>query len=875
MKTEKIALPLFVTLLTITGYSQCPGNSLLPVNDTTLCYGNSLTLTASSFNNYVWSTGATTPSITVAEPGIFSVCGSTTGTTLIVNGDFEQGNSGFSTQYTIGNNGPWGALSNAGTYRITTTPSLVHSNFVNCPDHTPNPGNKQMVINGSGNPNTKVWCQVVQTEPNTLYEFGTWTTSVVNGMVAAQLQFSINNIQIGSIFSPSQACSWIQFTENWYSGLTTSAEICIVNQNTIEGGNDFALDDITFSPVCTDCDTIEVLFSNYLLQSPLADQTICSGDTATLTAQPNATTYTWNNGAETSEIQVSESGNYWVTLTNTYGCIAYDTVQVTVLPAPLALAGQDQTVCSGDTITLEVSGNIQNCSWTNGITDGVPFTPVTTLIYTVTGITDNNCFFTDSVLVTVIPNPVLDAGDDQNVCAGNPIVLSASGGTNYTWNNNVINNVPFYPAQSGSYIVTGVTTNNCVNSDTVLIAILPLPNVTAGQDLELCQGVAITLSGSGGVSYSWSGGVTDNQAFYPTPGTTLYVVQGTDTNNCSGFDSVQVVTYPLPVVSGGNDQIICPGNAVILTGSGATSYEWNNGLQNGIPFYPTETAIYTVTGTSMNGCSDTDEIQITVEELPDIFIAATDTVGCIPFTTSLYAMPGNSNLSYSWEFGDGSVASGSDSVFHVYPYPGCFDISLNIVSVSGCSLSITTPNLICAVPAPVASFITSETEISLSGTPVSFLNTSSGASGYSWNFGDGSSPDNTVNPTHIFNETQQYTVQLIAFSQDGCSDTMIRMISPQTTVTYYVPNTFTPDSDAFNSVFRPILSEGFDPYNYQLVIFDRWGEIIFESFDILTGWNGTYQNQPAANGTYIWTMNCKTLHNNEWIKITGHLNLLR
>jgi len=101
------------------------------------------------------------------------------------------------------------------------------------------------------------------------------------------------------------------------------------------------------------------------------------------------------------------------------------------------------------------------------------------------------------------------------------------------------------------------------------------------------------------------------------------------------------------------------------------------------------------------------------------------------------------------------------------------------------------------------------------------------------------------------------------------------VISPQTTVTYYVPNTFTPDGDAFNSVFKPILSDGFDPYDYHLLIFDRWGEIIFESYDMLAGWNGTYQNQPAADGTYIWTMNCKTLHNNEWIKITGHLNLLR
>lgn len=92
---------------------------------------------------------------------------------------------------------------------------------------------------------------------------------------------------------------------------------------------------------------------------------------------------------------------------------------------------------------------------------------------------------------------------------------------------------------------------------------------------------------------------------------------------------------------------------------------------------------------------------------------------------------------------------------------------------------------------------------------------------------------------------------------------------------YWIPNTFTPDDDSFNQYFQPVFTSGYDPYDYDLFIFNRWGQIIWESHDSSVGWDGTYGGKNVENGTYVWRIEFKTTDTDERIMVTGHVNVLR
>jgi len=175
---------------------------------------------------------------------------------LIVNGDFSAGDSGFTTDYDLGTGGAFGLLSDEGQYVISTNSNLTHSNFANCPDHTG--GGDMMVVNGSAAAGDNIWCQNVAVQPNTLYAFNSWLMSAISEN-PAQLQFSVNGAPLGVGFTASSTvCDWQQFSETWMSGAATTAEICITNQNTAPSGNDFAIDDLFFGPVCVQTDEVTV-----------------------------------------------------------------------------------------------------------------------------------------------------------------------------------------------------------------------------------------------------------------------------------------------------------------------------------------------------------------------------------------------------------------------------------------------------------------------------------------------------------------------------------------------------------------------------------------------------------------------------------------
>lgn len=300
--------------------------------DTVLCPGQTVVLDAGSgYDFYSWSTGATTQTITASTAGTYTVNVGATGSNLVVNGDFESGNTGFSTDYSLGTGGSWGLLSLEGTYAISTSPSLAHTNFSPCTDVTTGTGN-MMVVNGSGLPNSDVWCQTITVDPNTDYLFSAWATNALNELNVANLQFFVNGVQIGPVFSTTTAgCDWIEFNDVWSSGASTTANICIVNQNTTVGGNDFAIDDIFFAPICSLTDELTVTIDPITVDAG-SDLTFCADEPELIVAStndPNASV-SWSSGQSTLSFEPTVSGTYTITVTSQNGCTAQDNVLVDI-----------------------------------------------------------------------------------------------------------------------------------------------------------------------------------------------------------------------------------------------------------------------------------------------------------------------------------------------------------------------------------------------------------------------------------------------------------------------------------------------------------------------------------------------------------------
>jgi hypothetical protein len=291
-----------------------------------ICLGDSTTLSATGATFYTWNGGslvnATGSSVSVSptQTTTYTVVGQQPGQELVANGDFELGNTGFSTnyQYTTTNLVP------EGTYAVVTNPTPLHPAFLGS-DHTSGSTNF-MAINGSINPGFRVWCQTVSVIPNTDYNFSTWISTLVVSS-PAELEFSIDGQLLGTpITAPNALNTWTQFFATWNSGSATTVEICIVNANTTAGGNDFGLDDISFTPVCTGIDQVTVVVNTPPTVNLGADDSLCIGSSTLLDAGQGFGSYLWSDGSTGQTLLVSAAGTYSVTVTDANGCTNSDTI---------------------------------------------------------------------------------------------------------------------------------------------------------------------------------------------------------------------------------------------------------------------------------------------------------------------------------------------------------------------------------------------------------------------------------------------------------------------------------------------------------------------------------------------------------------------
>lgn len=541
---------------------------------------------------------------------------------------------------------------------------------------------------------------------------------------------------------------------------------------------------------------------------------ICAGQNATLSATvvPNVS-YEWLlNGSpianETSSTySATQAGVYTLKFTNaTYGCVdTSNAINFTVYALPAVGGGVSQTVCAGSPVTLTGSGAL-TYAWDNGVNNGIAFSPLNTQTYTVTGTDANGCFDTAQVVVTVNALPLVNAGNNQTVCAGTAVTLSGSGALSYTWNNGVTNGTPFNPLTTQTYSVIGTDANGCSNtSPQVTITVNSLPNVFAGNNQAVCAGLPIVLNGSGALTYAWNNGVINGTSFTPLA-TQTYTVTGTDVNGCSNTANVTVTVNALPTVSAGSNQTVCSGTVITLSGTGAATYIWDNGVTDGIAFTPTTTQTYTVAGSLANGCVNVAQVTITVNNSPTVNAGTNQTV-CAGTAVTLLGS-GAPTLTWNNAILDGIAFTPTATLTYTLTGTlpnGCTDTAQVTVTVNAVPVVIAGANqTVCA------------------GTSVTL--TATGANTYTWNNGVA----NGV--SFIPTSTQTYTAT--GSNANGCIDTA------QVTVTVN-PN--------------PIVSLGSDTtvcdYNFPYSVLAN-----VTSGAALTWSNGSTGNPVLVNGAITLTV---------------------
>ena len=359
------------------------------------------------------------------------------------------------------------------------------------------------------------------------------------------------------------------------------------------------------------------------------------------------------------------------------------------------------------------------------------------------------------------------------------------------------------------------------------------------------------------------------------------------TDDCGNFIlvtqqiTIEAVYPPVSI----DDQVICEGSSTTLTADNpmGVPISWDNGVQDGVSFTPTQTTLYTVTADNL-GCISTASATVTLEEIPMVDFTADTLSGCEPLTvvfSNLSVAGANGSLeACTWDIeGASSSLSGCNDVSYTFGSGGSYDVTLTTTSATGCVNSLTYTDYIYVEDLPVASFTMSDGVVSTLDTEVDFTNTSTGAINYQWTFGDETSGTTTVHPSHLFPDVEMngYTVELIAYSPIGCTDTARLVVLVEEELIFYIPNTFTPDGDSYNNTFQPVFTSGFDPFDFNMLIFNRWGEVIFESNDAKFGWDGTYLAGKglAQDGTYTWKIEFKQTKNDKRHMKTGHVNILR
>jgi gliding motility-associated-like protein len=595
--------------------------------------------------------------------------------------------------------------------------------------------------------------------------------------------------------------------------------------------------------------------------NPVADFThldVCYGNTvnftntSTVSSTDTITDYLWAFGnGNTSTAQnptqnYAAPGSYNVTLitTSTGGCSDVITHQVNIYDLPVAdfvFENKCENIQATFTNTTQqpISGNVTSWSWNYG--DGSPLDTVnwdgvhtytTTGTYTVTLITNNTIGCSDTVSHTILVHPT-------------PVA-------NFNFTNRCL-----------------VDAVNFVDASTGVIA-----------------------------SYHWNFGDTDTSNIsspshtYNNPGFYNVTLSVTSDSGCTHFSTQQVQIYPMPTADFDNVEV-CHGNnsvfadlSTVQPPSFVQMWTWDFGdsspisnMQNTTHQYANP-GIYNATlivSTNYN-CMDTITKVVVVNPNPVVDFNADIVSGCSPlcvnFADNSTILTG-ANVEYKWNYGNGAYGTGNTGSHCFYNDgavdPITTDISLTVTSDKGCTTIVTKANYITVYPTPIADFEATPQPTTIRNPNITFYNKTIGGYSYVWEFGDNTATTTEIQPFHTYIMVGEYEVTLIASNQWGCIDTIVKTLVIDDDFAFYIPNAFTPNGDGANDIFS---GKGYGIKQYEMLIFDRWGEKIYETTDLSKGWDGTYRNVEAQQDVYIYKVTIIDVHD-EKHQYRGHFTLIR
>jgi gliding motility-associated-like protein len=400
---------------------------------------------------------------------------------------------------------------------------------------------------------------------------------------------------------------------------------------------------------------------------------------------------------------------------------------------------------------------------------------------------------------------------------------------------------------------------------------MPTANINnlTGSNLLTCTTTAINVNATGGASYTWDGGSTPNSAAnsFTTPGT--YTVTVSTVNGCTATTSITItqdVTLPNTEIANttGSTVLNCVTTEVNVNASGGASYHWDGGAtpSTGANNF-TLPGTYTVTVTGSNGCTATNGITITQVEPVVLSLVSVNPDHCAQGIgeATVSAVGGSGTYTYTW---DGTP----QGAFVNNLLAGTYQV---VASDGQCNDMITV--VVGNVSGPTAAFEAVPDTVFSSNPVFSFHNGSSNASIYSWSFGDGNS-STVESPTHhYYGEGREFTVSLEVTDSYGCKDTVSHVINIIEDLNIWIPNSFTPNGDGVNDVFKP-LGVGYKLAGYEMAIYDRWGRLQYYTNDFDKGWDGRIDGKKLnINNVFNYRIVIYDLKGKDYV-YTGRVTLL-
>ena len=617
--------------------------------------------------------------------------------------------------------------------------------------------------------------------------------------------------------------------------------------------------------------TVTVGLSNNVPVVVTNDPVICEVGSATITASNPGSggTYLWSTGQTTQSIVVSPTvtTNYTVTYDAGALCTATDTSTVYVITPFTPAFDNIPNLCHDATSPLLSLNSIDPISiagtWSPALIDS-SIIGITTYSFTPNL---GECAFPTTMDITVIAPDTTTFNPISALCQGTtPLTLPTSSSNiptiTGTWNTPTISTSV---AGVTNYIFTPDSAF-CATNDTLIITIKPTPTISVSPDQTICQGQQATINSTVSISggtYDWQpvDSTTANLNLIPVGTTTYELIYTLD--GCPSLPATSTVTVnPNIPVYGGEDTLFCIGGSITLHATGTPIIAWDAPVVDSVEFSPTQTATYTVYGTSDNGCVTVDYITVVVIQTP-IIDPGTPPVVCVGQQVTLNASGAGPAATYSWNFG---VSNGIPFVANqnkVYTVTG--------VDQYGCVGQATIA--VTALPIPIANF-TPSTTAGYVPLQVTFTNNSSYANNYVWDFGNGLDTVTTnigTTYTSYSNAPQDYIVYMVA-SNGYCTDTVSKIVKALLPPEIFVPNVFSPNDDQSNDIFF-VTSQNLA--SLELLIFNRWGNLMTTISDPLGSWDGkTNGGNEATAGVYFYKY-LATGQVGEEIEGQGFLTLIR